>query len=80
MNDNGSTTSNNNSGNTTSNNNRISQINSSNTQQTKNKKCPVDQGDHYIGKYFKFLQMSPSERNSKEKSALLQLSKSQSQC
>ena len=36
----------NNSGSTTSNNNRISERNSSNTQQTKSKKCPVDQGDH----------------------------------
>ena len=71
----------NNSGSTTSNNNRISERNSSNTQQTKSKKCPVDQGVHYIGKCSKFLQMSPSERNSdEEKSALLQLSKSQSQC
>ena len=61
----------NNSRSTTSNNNRISEINSSNTQQTKSKKCPVDQGDHYIGKCSKFLQMSPSERNSEVKKNLL---------
>ena len=71
MNNSGSTTPNNNSGSTTSNNNRISERNSSNTQQTKSKKCPVDQGDHYIGKCSKFLQMSPSERNSEVKKNLL---------
>ena len=61
----------NNNGSSTSNNNTISEINSSNTQQTKSKKCPVDQGDHYIGKCSKFLQMSPSERNSEVKKSLL---------
>ena len=61
----------NNSVSTSSNNNRISERNSSNTQQTKSKKCPVDQGDHYIRKYSNFLQMSPSERNSEVKKNLL---------
>ena len=61
----------NNSGSTTSKNNRISERNSSDTQKTKSKKCPVDQGDHYIGKCSKFLQMSPSERNSEVKKNLL---------
>ena len=67
----GSTNSNNNSGSTTWNNKRISERNSSNTQQTKSKKCPVDQGDHYIGKCSKFLQMSPSERSSELKKNLI---------
>ena len=71
MNNSGSTTSNNNSGSFISKNNRISERNSSNTQQTKSKKCPVDQGDHYIGKCSKLLQMSPSERNSEVKKNLL---------
>ena len=61
----------NNSGSTTSINNRISERKSSNTQQTKSKKCAVDQGDHYIGKCSKFLQMSPSERNLEVKKNLL---------
>ena len=62
----------NNSGSTTSNNNRISEKNSSNTQQTKSKKFPVDHGDHhYIGKCSKFLQISPSLRNSEVKKNLL---------
>ena len=61
----------NNSKNTDSNNLRHSGINLTNTQQTENKKCPVDQGEHYIGKCSKFLQMSPSERNSEVKKNLL---------
>ena len=61
----------NNNGSTTSNNHRHSGINSSNTQQTKNKKCPLDQGKHYIEKCSKILQMSPSERNSEVKKDLL---------
>ena len=61
----------NNSGSTTSINNPISERNSSNTQQTKSKKSPVGQGDHYIGKCSKVLQMSPSEQNLEVKKNLL---------
>ena len=68
----------NNSESTGSNNLRHSGINLTNTQQTKNKKCPVDQGEHYIGRRSNFLQKSPF--GSEEKPALLQLSKSKAQC
>ena len=71
MNNSRNTTSNNNSGSTTWNNKRISERYSSNTQQIKSKKCPLDQSDHYIGKCSKFLPMSPSERNSELKKNLL---------
>ena len=41
------------------------------SQQNRSTNCPVDQGDHYIGKCPKFLQMSPSERNAEVKKNFL---------
>ena len=41
------------------------------SQQNRSTNCPVDQGDHYIGKCPKFLQMSPFERNAEVKKNFL---------